>query len=205
MRLLAAFLLSLAFALAMAQAPPPVNVPPDAPAAGPVLDSRTPEQVDSQTAELLARNVDARRAELTASPTALYKVVSEVFLPVFDTDYAGRLVLGKNWRTASASQRRQFIAAFYDFCSTAIPAMYFAFKKIGSGYCPEPGAPLIPSGRWSKLKCAWKTAPSCQFSTLCIRPRPAGGPSICALKAFPTCRTTAISSTRRSGPKGSTR
>ena len=144
MRLLAAFLLSLAFALAMAQAPPPVNVPPDAPAAGPVLDSRTPEQVVSQTAELLASIVDARRAELTASPTALYKVVSEVFLPVFDTDYAGRLVLGKNWRTASASQRRQFIAAFYDFLLHSYSRYVLRFQKKRVRILPGAGGTLDP-------------------------------------------------------------
>lgn len=129
MRLLAAFLLSLAFALAMAQAPPPVNVPPDAPAAGPVLDSRTPEQVVSQTAELLASIVDARRAELTASPTALYKVVSEVFCRSLTRTMPVDWCWARIGGLPPPAKEGNSLRLSTTFCSTAIPAMYFAFKK----------------------------------------------------------------------------
>ena len=41
------------------------------------------------------------------------KLVDEILLPHFDTDYAARLVLGKHWRTATPEQRKRFIDAFY--------------------------------------------------------------------------------------------
>ena len=59
-------------------------------------DTRTPDQVVTETAETLARRIDGQQARLSANPAELYKLVDEVFLPVFDTDYAGRLVLGRD-------------------------------------------------------------------------------------------------------------
>jgi phospholipid transport system substrate-binding protein len=46
-------------------------------------------------------------------PQKIRKLVDDQLLPYFDTEYAARLVLGKNWRTASETQRKRFIEAFY--------------------------------------------------------------------------------------------
>lgn len=89
----------------------------------------TPNQLVEQTAETLASRIDGRAAELSANPPALYALVDEVFLPVFDTDYAGRLVLGKHWRTASAAQRQAFIDAFYDFLLRSYAKYVVRFQK----------------------------------------------------------------------------
>ncbi|MEO8224839.1 MAG: ABC transporter substrate-binding protein, partial [Gammaproteobacteria bacterium] len=64
-------------------------------------DPRLPEQIVRETADTLSAQIDGRQEQLAANPPALYKLVDQVFLPVFDTDYSGRLVMGKYWRTAT--------------------------------------------------------------------------------------------------------
>lgn len=92
-------------------------------------DSRTPDQVVTQTAETLAQRIEGQRTRLEANPADLYKLVDEVFLPVFDTDYAGRLVLGKHWRTATPEQRKKFIDTFYDFLLRSYARYVLRFER----------------------------------------------------------------------------
>ena len=114
-------------------------------------DNRTPDQVVTQTAEALAQRIDGQQAHLEANPADLYKLVDEVFLPVFDTDYAGRLVLGKHWRTATAEQRKQFVDTFYDFLlrSYARYVLRFERDKVrilpGTGAAPNPKNTVVKS------------------------------------------------------------
>ncbi len=114
-------------------------------------DTRTPEQVVTETAETLARHVEGQHARLEANPADLYKLVDEIFLPVFDTDYAGRLVLGKHWRTATPAQRQKFIDTFYDFLlrSYARYVLRFERDKVkilpGTGAAPDPRNTVVKS------------------------------------------------------------
>ena len=67
----------------------------------------------------LLRWYDAARRDLPwrAPPSTrgdpYHIFVSEVMLPHFDAQYAARLVLGRHWTTASATQRSRFVDAFY--------------------------------------------------------------------------------------------
>jgi phospholipid transport system substrate-binding protein len=114
-------------------------------------DTRTPDQVVSETAETLAKRIDGQQAHLAANPADLYKLVDEVFLPVFDTDYAGRLVLGKHWRTATDGQRQKFIDTFYDFLlrSYARYVLRFERDKVrilpASSAVPDPKNTVVKS------------------------------------------------------------
>jgi len=110
--------------------------------AGAAADTRTPEQVVRDTADTLAERIDGRQKELEANSAELYQLVDDVFLPVFDTDYAGRLVLGKHWRTATPAQRREFIDAFYDFMLRSYARYVLRFEKDSVKFLPAaPGAP----------------------------------------------------------------
>jgi len=71
------------------------------------------EAVPETTARKLLEALDADRALAKKDPARVRKLVDEILLPHFDTDYSARLVLGKNWRTATEEQRKRFIAAFY--------------------------------------------------------------------------------------------
>lgn len=114
-------------------------------------DNRTPDQVVTETAETLAKHIEGKQAWLAAHPADLYKLVDQVFLPVFDTEYAGRLVLGKNWRTATPEQRKKFIDTFYDFLlhSYARHVLRFERDKVrilpASSAVPDPRNTVVKS------------------------------------------------------------
>lgn len=76
---------------------------------------QTPQQVVEATANNLAKELDGRREQYAADKKQLYGLVDTILLPNFDTRYAGRLVLGKHWRSASETQRSKFIDVFYSF------------------------------------------------------------------------------------------
>ena len=73
----------------------------------------SPQELIETTARKLLEALDADRALAKKDPARVRKLVDEILLPHFDTDYSARLVLGKNWRTATEEQRKRFIAAFY--------------------------------------------------------------------------------------------
>jgi len=64
-------------------------------------------------ARQVLKELDANRAAMRKDPQKIRKLVDDLLLPHFDTEYAARLVLGKNWRTASEGQRKRFVEAFY--------------------------------------------------------------------------------------------
>jgi len=72
-----------------------------------------PQQLIESAATRLLQALDADREAARKDPKRVQRMVDEILLPSFDTDYSARLVLGKHWRDASAEQRRQFIDAFY--------------------------------------------------------------------------------------------
>ena len=108
------------------------------------VDQRTPDQVVRETADTLSGLIAGRQQQLADNPPELYKIVGDVFLPVFDTDYAGRLVLGKHWRTATPVQRQQFVDAFYDFLLRSYSRYVLRFEKGKVRILPGPGGPPDP-------------------------------------------------------------
>ncbi len=72
-----------------------------------------PQELISDTAKRLLVALDADREAAKSDPSRVGKLVEEILLPHFDTDYAARLVLGRHWRNASPAQRQRFIDAFY--------------------------------------------------------------------------------------------
>ena len=72
-----------------------------------------PDEFVREAAELLDGAVTERRQELASDRDALYELIVEILLPRFDRRYAAQLGLGRHWRTASETQREQFIDAFY--------------------------------------------------------------------------------------------
>lgn len=109
-----------------------------------------PNQVVEETVDRLSAKIDGRRDELAADPPALYALVNEIFLPVFDTDYAGRLVLGRHWRTASPEQRQRFIDTFYDFLLRSYAKHVLDFQKDKVRILPPP--PGDPDPRRSVVR-----------------------------------------------------
>ena len=73
----------------------------------------TPQELIESAATRMLQALDADREAARKDPKRVQKMVDEILLPAFDTDYSARLVLGKHWRDATPDQRRQFIDAFY--------------------------------------------------------------------------------------------
>jgi phospholipid transport system substrate-binding protein len=124
-------------------------------------DNRTPDQIVTETAETLAKDIEGKQAWLAANPAELYKLVDEVFLPVFDTDYAGRLVLGKHWRAATPEQRKKFIDTFYDFLLRSYARHVLRFERDKVRYCQHPVRHRSKNTVVSIMQC-WMTAPLCR-------------------------------------------
>jgi phospholipid transport system substrate-binding protein len=72
-----------------------------------------PQELIETTARKLLEALDADREQARKDPARVRKLVDEILLPHFDTDYSARLVLGKHWREATPEQRKRFIDAFY--------------------------------------------------------------------------------------------
>jgi len=87
----------------------------DTPAPAPAAPSatQTPDQLVENSAKRMLVELDANRESYRNDPAKLDALVGNVLLPNFDTDYAARLVLGQNWRTATPDQRKRFVDAFY--------------------------------------------------------------------------------------------
>ncbi len=84
---------------------------PSAPAAAP--NTLGPKELVENSAKRMLAELDANRPMYAKDPSKLDALVGNVLLPNFDTEYAARLVLSQNWRTATAEQRKRFIDAFY--------------------------------------------------------------------------------------------
>lgn len=90
----------------------PVALAGSAWAADPVPGPAPQELIESAATRML-QALDADREAARKDPKRVQKMVDEILLPAFDTDYSARLVLGKHWRSATPGQRKQFIDAFY--------------------------------------------------------------------------------------------
>lgn len=77
------------------------------------IDTSNPGTLIQTTASAMLKDLDAHRAEYRKDPNKVHRLVDEILLPHFDTEYSARLVLGKYWNTASPEQRSRFVSAFY--------------------------------------------------------------------------------------------
>jgi phospholipid transport system substrate-binding protein len=75
--------------------------------------AESPNDVVQAAADALAVALDGRKDEFAKDPDALYAMVDDILLPIFDRRYAAQLVLGKHWRNASDDERGDFVDAFY--------------------------------------------------------------------------------------------
>jgi phospholipid transport system substrate-binding protein len=72
-----------------------------------------PQALVENSAKRMLTELDTNRPIYAKDPEKLDNLVANVLLPNFDVDYAARLVLGQQWRTATPEQRQRFVKAFY--------------------------------------------------------------------------------------------
>jgi phospholipid transport system substrate-binding protein len=75
--------------------------------------AESPNDVVQAAADALEVALEGRKDQLANDPDALYAMVDDILLPIFDRRYAAQLVLGKHWRNASDDERGDFVDAFY--------------------------------------------------------------------------------------------
>ncbi len=75
--------------------------------------AESPNDVVQAAADAIEVAIDGRKDELAKDRDALYAMVDDILLPIFDRRYAAQLVLGKHWRNASDDEREDFVEAFY--------------------------------------------------------------------------------------------
>ena len=87
-----------------------------APAAAPAAASasaQNPSDIVQTAAQGILKDLDANRDMYRKDPSKVSALVDKYLLPHFDTEYAARLVLAQNWRTATDDQKKRFVDAFY--------------------------------------------------------------------------------------------
>jgi len=89
------------------EAPKPTAPPP------PEAKADDPSKLVESVANGMLSDLDADRATYRKDPSKVSALVEKRLLPVFDTEYSARLVLGKHWRDATPEQRDRFVKAFY--------------------------------------------------------------------------------------------
>jgi phospholipid transport system substrate-binding protein len=90
-----------------ADVPKPTAPPP------PEAKADDPSKMVETVANAMLRDLDADRATYRKDPSKISALVEKHLLPVFDSQYSARLVLGRHWKTATQEQRDRFVTAFY--------------------------------------------------------------------------------------------
>jgi phospholipid transport system substrate-binding protein len=73
----------------------------------------SPDKVVESVARQVLADLDKNRDLYRKDAGELRRMIDKYLLENFDTEYAAKLVLAKNWRTATPEQRKQFVDAFY--------------------------------------------------------------------------------------------
>ena len=102
-KLIPALILSLLSSLALADAAPAAK------------SDTSPDQMVQGVVKSMFEEVNKDKVELQKDPDKLYDVVGKALLPHFDFALASQLVLGKYWRSASDTQKKDFQDAFYSY------------------------------------------------------------------------------------------
>lgn len=82
-------------------------------ASAPAATVQDPQQQMTDLANRLVKELDAQRPALKKDPARVYALVDSLLTPNFDLEYAGRLVLGTHYRTATPEQRSRFVRGLY--------------------------------------------------------------------------------------------
>lgn len=86
-----------------------------------------PQQVIENTSNEIKTILKRDRQLLESDPSYVYKMVDEVLIPHVDLDRVSALVLGKNWRKATDTQKAEFK---YEFKRMLVRTYATAFNEL---------------------------------------------------------------------------
>ncbi len=78
----------------------------------PAADAIGPQQVIQAASERLKQVLEQDHQRLIDDPAFVYRMADEIFLPHVDMSRVSSLVLGRNWRKATATQKDAFTREF---------------------------------------------------------------------------------------------
>jgi phospholipid transport system substrate-binding protein len=93
------------------------------------------------TAGQVQKILQQRHVELEQKPGLIYGVVEEYILPHFDFERMSRLVLGKNWRSATPEEQRQFVDEFRLLLVRTYATAMLRYSDQKISYLPYRGNP----------------------------------------------------------------
>jgi phospholipid transport system substrate-binding protein len=102
-----------------------------------------PDALVRDTSQKVLEALNGKRDDLRDHPDQIRSIVDQYLLPVFDVEYAGRVVLGPAGRDATPEQRKRFVDAFYASLVRTYGTGLLKFTSDSMKvlpYKPEPGA-----------------------------------------------------------------
>ncbi len=94
--------------------------------------SPTPEQSIQAAIDDLLKTFNLHKEELIDDRAALFDIVDQVIYPYFDFAKISKLVLAKNWRTASEMQRAEFAEEFRKLLIRTYATALFDYDNNGT-------------------------------------------------------------------------
>ena len=79
-----------------------------------IANERTPEEIVDQTSIEVLTIINENNDKVRNDPEFVNEVIDEKILPYVDVKAMGKLILGKYWKTATETQRDDFIREFQD-------------------------------------------------------------------------------------------
>jgi phospholipid transport system substrate-binding protein len=79
-----------------------------------IANERTPEQIIDQTSSEVLKIINDNNEQVRNDPEYVNKIIDEKILPFVDVKAMGKLILGKYWKTATETQRTDFVREFQD-------------------------------------------------------------------------------------------
>ena len=92
------------------------------------VDPREPDVIVKESTTALLDALDERRAEFTENPALLHEMVNTDMLPLIDTGYSARLILGRAGRGLEPAQLDAFASAMSDQLLSRYADGLLAFK-----------------------------------------------------------------------------
>jgi phospholipid transport system substrate-binding protein len=99
-----------------------------------------PAEIIRSAASHLRDSLNGKQDYYSENLDELYKLIDDTLLPNFDIRYAGYLVLGKHWKSASEDQRTRFIDAFYSFLVRTYAKGLLEFDQEEIVFLPAEGS-----------------------------------------------------------------
>ena len=94
-------------------------------------------EVVKTTSDQVIAKLQADREELNARPEKIYGLVDDLIVPQFDFNSMAKLVLGKNWKTATAPQQAAFTVQFQTLLVRTYAKALLEYSNDQITYYPE--------------------------------------------------------------------